>query len=111
MSQSWMKRVETEAFALLFGGQSTPWTTALHDLSQNAHIFERVARVVDASQTLISPVAADALAIAGRRIDVLSYASSSPVLGVAAQAQVSVPGIAASQLGTGTGTNSQHHCQ
>lgn len=99
MSQSWMKRVETEAFALLFGGQSTPWITALHDLSQNAHIFERVARVVDASQTLISPVAADALAIAGRRIDVLSYASSSPVLGVAAQAQVSVPGIAASQLG------------
>lgn len=100
MSYSFMKRLETEPFALLFSGQSTPWTNTLYDVSNNARVYDRVKKALDSSEALIAPVAADALAIAGRRIDVLSYASESPVLGSAAQAQISVPGIATAQLGT-----------
>ncbi len=99
MAQTLMDRFKSEPFALLFGGQSTPWNNALNDLKNNPQVFERVEKYMADATSAISPMATDALAITGRNVDVLSYASATPVLGSAADAVVSVPGIAASQLG------------
>ncbi|MFD0705559.1 fatty acid synthase subunit beta domain-containing protein [Alloscardovia venturai] len=99
MSDSLMKRFESEPFALLFGGQSTPWTNALEQLKANPALYERVEKFMADAKARVSPVAAEILAVAGKSIDVMSYASSQPVLGKAANAMVSVPGITAAQLG------------
>ncbi|WP_018143474.1 type I polyketide synthase [Alloscardovia criceti] len=94
-----MQRLESEDFALLFGGQSTPWTQSLENLKNNPRVFAQVEEYLQQSYQRMSPVASDALAIVGRNIDILSYASSSPVLGKAAEAVISVPGITAAQMG------------
>lgn len=100
MSDSLMKRFESEPFALIFAGQSTPWTNTLEQLKANPAVYERVEQFVKLVQNTLSPVAADLLAVTGKEVNVLSYASSSPVLGNAAHAIVSVPGIVLAQLGT-----------
>ncbi|MFC0266248.1 type I polyketide synthase [Alloscardovia macacae] len=96
---SLMNRFNAEPYALIFGGQSTPWTNTLEDLKANPQVTERLAQLLTRSAQIISPVASDALAITGRDVDILSYASPALTLGRAAEAAVSVPGILTAQIG------------
>ncbi len=98
-STSFFNRVNTEPYAILFGGQSTPWTNALAQILDNNSVAERLRRVAADSEARLSPVAHELLATTGKRVDIFSYASTSPMLGAAADATVSVPGIVLSQLG------------
>lgn len=86
--------------ALMFPGQSTPWTSALAQLTQDETLYTQLRAYADDAQALVSPVAPEILATIGRPTDIFSYKTQGATLGPAADASVSVEGIALAQLGT-----------
>ncbi|MDO5688356.1 MAG: DUF1729 domain-containing protein [Pseudoscardovia radai] len=96
---SFLTRLCDAQVILTFAGQSTPWTAALRELDNDPDLSERLHTYAADSERLLEPIAADLLATTGESADLLDYASDSPVLGAAADAAVSVPGIALAQLG------------
>nr|WP_094722879.1 type I polyketide synthase [Bombiscardovia coagulans] len=94
-----INRLATESHALLFSGQSTPWTSALADLTDDAAKADALTEHVASAHRIVSPVAADLLATNGRPLDLFAYQANSVTLGSAADASASVPGIALVQLG------------
>ncbi|WP_231129315.1 type I polyketide synthase [Bifidobacterium choloepi] len=85
--------------ALMFAGQSTPWTTALADELQDPLVADQLHSYADAARALLTPVAGDLLATTGRAVDLFGFAPNPARLGAAADATVSVGGIALAQLG------------
>jgi fatty acid synthase len=96
---SFLTRLGSEQVILTFAGQSTPWTVALKQLTDDADLSDRLHAYAADSEHLLEPIAADLLATTGKQDDLFDYASDAPVLGAAADAAVSVPGIALAQLG------------
>lgn len=94
-----LSRLAAEPHALAFAGQSTPWTAALADLASDPTLDETLRYHAAAADRLLAPVAADLLATTGRQVDLFGFASNTARLGAAADASVSVEGIALTQLG------------
>lgn len=89
-----------EPHALAFAGQSTPWTSALADLTQDADLAAQLRARMAVAEQLLSPVAADLLATTGRAESLFDFKpTGSALLGQAAMAAYSVPGIALVQYG------------
>ena len=85
--------------ALVFGGQGTPWTAALADCCSDPTLEKALRGHMDAVNRLLVAVNADLLATLGHPVDPFAVQSNAPALGLAADASVSVPGIALAQLG------------
>ncbi|KFI63716.1 Fatty acid synthase [Bifidobacterium cuniculi] len=98
-SQFFLDRLSHEPHALMFAGQSTPWTVALTQLAEDPGLDRRLHAHADAARDLLAPVAAELLATTGRPVDLFSYEANPARLGAAADATVSVEGIALAQLG------------
>lgn len=99
-STFFINRLAEEPHALMFAGQSTPWTDALADLTRDPGIQEDLSRHVSAALALVNPVQPELLATNGRHLDLFGFESKTGRLGPAANASASVPGIALVQLGT-----------
>ncbi|MCI1644298.1 MAG: DUF1729 domain-containing protein [Bifidobacterium crudilactis] len=98
-STFFLNRLASQPHALVFAGQSTPWTVALSELVADPTIDEALRGHIDSATRLLSPVAAELLATTGKPTDLFAFAPNPAALGAAAAATVSVPGIALSQLG------------
>ncbi|MDN6272258.1 MAG: hypothetical protein L0J23_06230, partial [Bifidobacterium crudilactis] len=98
-STFFLNRLASQPHALVFAGQSTPWTVALSELVAAPTIDEALRGHIDSAARLLSPVAAELLATTGKPTDLFAFAPNPAALGAAAAATVSVPGIALSQLG------------
>ncbi|MEK0306119.1 fatty acid synthase subunit beta domain-containing protein [Bifidobacterium favimelis] len=98
-SPLFINRLSESPHALMFAGQSTPWTTALADLTGDPGIRARLEGHMKAVSDLLTPVRPDLLATNGRRVDLFGYKPNPVSLGAAADAAASVPGIALVQLG------------
>lgn len=94
-----LNRLEHEPHALVFGGQSTPWTTALNDECTDPTLAQKLKDRAEASERLLAPVMPTLLATTGGVVDLFGFKAAKASLGVAAEAAFSVPGIALSQLG------------
>lgn len=94
-----INRLAQTPHALLFAGQSTPWPSALADLTADSNMDTVLREHIQAASHIISPVAADLLATNGHPLDLFAYNSRSTKLGSATDASASVPGIALTQLG------------
>lgn len=92
-------RLASQPHALAFGGQSTPWTSALADCVSDPALESSLRSHLDAANELLAPVSAELLATTGHPVDLFGYPTNSASLGAAADASASVPGIALSQLG------------
>ncbi|NEG90181.1 DUF1729 domain-containing protein [Bifidobacterium aerophilum] len=102
MTTFFLNRLANEPHALAFAGQSTPWTAALADETADPTLDAALHDHAAATDAMLAPVAADLLATTGRTLDPFALASAnanSAKLGAAADAAVSVPGIALAQLG------------
>ncbi|RBP99348.1 type I polyketide synthase [Bifidobacterium xylocopae] len=94
-----INRLAQQPHALMFAGQSTPWTVALADLIQDPTMEAELKDHAEAASRLLTAVATSLLATDGRPLDLFGYAPNPAKLGAAANASVSVPGIALTQLG------------
>ena len=94
-----LSRLVNEPHAVVFGGQSTPWTAALADAMDDPPLAADLHAQVLAADRLLTPVAADLLAVTGHPTDIFGFKPSGASLGAAADASVSVEGIALAQLG------------
>ena len=93
-----LSRLVNEPHAVVFGGQSTPWTAALADAMDDPTLAADLHAQVLAADRLLTPVAADLLAVTGHPTDIFGFKPSGASLGAAADASVSVEGIALTQL-------------
>ncbi|MCI1804944.1 type I polyketide synthase [Bifidobacterium psychraerophilum] len=98
-STFFLNRLASEPHALVFSGQSTPWTVALSELSGDPTIDESLRQHARSAQRLLAPVGADLLATTGKPTDLFAFDANPAKLGQAADATASVPGIALAQLG------------
>ena len=97
-----LNRLASEPHALAFAGQSTPWTAALNDETADPTLNTALRDHIAVADAMLAPVAADLLATTGRTTDPFAAAAANAnaaTLGAAADASVSVPGIALTQLG------------
>lgn len=99
MTQFFVERLVEQPHALMFAGQSTPWTTAMAQLCDDEVIARQLHEYAQHAANLVAPVADQLLATTGRAVDVFAYEPNSARLGAAADASVSVEGIALTQLG------------
>ncbi len=99
MTSRFVDTLTTAPVVITFAGQSTPWTTALHQLAVQPSVMHTLHAVDDRARRRLAPVAAQLLAITGGDDDPFAHAKDAPVLGRDAAAQLSVPGIALAQLG------------
>ncbi|MCH9276756.1 DUF1729 domain-containing protein [Bifidobacterium amazonense] len=102
MTTFFLNKLANEPHALAFAGQSTPWTVALTDETADPTIDAALRGHAAAADAKLAPVAADLLATTGRTTDLFATAAANAnpaKLGAAADATVSVPGIALAQLG------------
>ncbi len=93
-----LSRLVNEPHAVVFGGQSTPWTAALADAMDDPALAADLRAQVLAADRLLTPVAADLLAVTGHPTDIFGFKPSGASLGAAADASMSVEGIALTQL-------------
>ena len=98
-STFFINRLAEQPHALMFAGQSTPWTVALADLTKDPDIRGRLSQRVSEASDLLGPVKPELLATNGRQLDLFGFEPNPARLGPAADAAVSVPGIALAQLG------------
>ena len=98
-STFFLNRLSGEPHALVFAGQSTPWTTALADLATDPSLDEELRAAAARADRLLTPVAADLLATTGHPVDLFGFTPNPATLGAAADAVASVEGIALTQLG------------
>ena len=63
MTTFFLNRLATEPHALAFAGQSTPWPVALADQTTDPSLDEALRGHVAAAGRLLTPVAADLLAV------------------------------------------------
>lgn len=94
-----LNRLSTEPHALVFGGQSTPWVSALADECTDPTLAQKLKAHAEASSRLLSAVTPDLLATMGGTVDLFGFEANSVKLGPAAESAASVPGIALTQLG------------
>ncbi|TPF77605.1 MULTISPECIES: type I polyketide synthase [unclassified Bifidobacterium] len=99
MTTFFLNRLASEPHALAFAGQSTPWPVALADQTSDPSLAEALHNHAAAAHRLLAPVAADLLATTGRPVDLFGFTPNPARLGAAADATVSVEGIALTQLG------------
>lgn len=103
MTTFFLNKLAGEPHALAFAGQSTPWTAALNEQTVDPTLAAALHDHAAVADAMLAPVAADLLATTGRTLDVFAVAAAnganSARLGAAADAAVSVPGIALAQLG------------
>lgn len=92
-------RLESQPHVLMFGGQSTPWTAALEDQCTDPALEQILRDHIAAADRLLAPVSADLMATTGGNADVFAMHAEGAGLGAAADAAISVQGIALSQLG------------
>ncbi|MFT8358130.1 hypothetical protein, partial [Bifidobacterium aquikefiri] len=69
-STFFLNRLSSEPHAVIFGGQSTPWTTALAELTTDPTLEAGLRDHVKAAERLLSPVYADLMATNGRSLDI-----------------------------------------
>ncbi len=99
-SPLFIDQLNAQPHVLAFAGQSTPWTSALADLVSDSDLAADLRARMEAANRILSPVAADLLATTGQVVDLFSFKpTSSVLLGQAAAASYSVPGIALVQYG------------
>ncbi|MEK0226286.1 fatty acid synthase subunit beta domain-containing protein [Bifidobacterium mongoliense] len=98
-SPFFLSRLASEPHAFVFGGQGTPWTSALADSCSDPTIDATLHEHMDAVGRLLVAVNADLLATVGHPVDVFGFEANPARLGAAADATASVPGIALAQLG------------
>lgn len=98
-STFFLNRLSSEPHAVIFGGQSTPWTTALAELTTDPTLEAQLREHVTAAQRLLAPVYGELMATNGRPLDIFGFKANMARLGEAADASASVPGIALTQLG------------
>lgn len=94
-----LSRLASEPHALMFAGQSTPWTSALAELADDPQLDEALHDYACLAHDLLAPVGAELLATTGREIDLFGFTPNPVHLGAAADATASVEGIALAQLG------------
>lgn len=94
-----LSRLASEPHALMFAGQSTPWTSALAELAADPQLDEALHNYARLAHDLLAPVGAELLATTGREIDLFGFTPNPVHLGAAADATASVEGIALAQLG------------
>lgn len=94
-----MERLQHETHALMFAGQSTPWTTALAELMDEPTTAAALRAAAGRAHDLLAPVAAQLLATSGRDVDLFGFDANPATLGAAAEATASIEGIALTQLG------------
>ncbi|MFT8592468.1 MAG: fatty acid synthase subunit beta domain-containing protein [Bifidobacterium sp.] len=99
-STFFLNRLSSEPHAVIFGGQSTPWTTALAELTTDPTLEAVLKDHVKAAERLLFPVYSELMATNGRPLDIFDFKPNMAKLGDAAAASASVPGIALTQLGT-----------
>lgn len=99
MTTFFLNRLADEPHALAFAGQSTPWPVALTDQTTDPTLAEDLHNHAAAAHRLLTPVAADLLATTGRPVDLFGFAPNPARLDAAADATVSVEGVALTQLG------------
>ncbi|MBW3078535.1 type I polyketide synthase [Bifidobacterium simiiventris] len=103
MTTFFLNKLAGEPHALAFAGQSTPWTAALNEQTVDPTLASALRDHASVADAMLAPVAADLLATTGRSLDVFAVAAANGAntakLGAAADASISVPGIALSQLG------------
>ena len=63
MTTFFLNRLATEPHALAFAGQSTPWPVALADQTTDPSLDEALRGHIAAANRLLTPVAADLLAV------------------------------------------------
>ena len=98
-STFFINRLAEQPHALMFAGQSNPWTVALDDLQGDPDIDKALRERMAAATDLLRAVKPDLLATNGRQLDLFGYRPDPVRLGPAADAAVSVPGITLVQLG------------
>jgi fatty acid synthase len=74
-SPAFLTRLAEEPYALLFAGQATPWRDALAEAGADASLAAPLARAVDASDALLSPVRLD---LAGLSAAALPFSFAAP---------------------------------
>ncbi|PAU67719.1 fatty-acid synthase [Bifidobacterium criceti] len=94
-----VQRLMNEPHALMFAGQSTPWTAAVRALMDEPAVAERLTAAERRAHDLLTPVSAELLATTGRDTDLFGFETNQVALGAAADATVSIEGIALAQLG------------
>ncbi|MCI1792349.1 MAG: hypothetical protein LKI66_09500, partial [Bifidobacterium tibiigranuli] len=94
-----LNRLSSEPHALAFGGQSTPWTAALADQSNDPTLAATLHAHADAANRLLVSVNPELLATTGGPVDLFGFEANTASLGAGADAAASVPGIALTQLG------------
>ena len=94
-----LSRLACEPHALMFAGQSTPWTSALAELTDDPQLNETLHDYARLAHDMLAPVGAELLATTGREIDLFGFTPNAVHLGAAADATASVEGIALAQLG------------
>ena len=99
MTTFFLNRLASEPHALAFAGQSTPWPVALADLTNDPTLEASLKAHAAAAARLLTPVSAELLATTGKPVDLFGFAPNPARLGAAADATVSVEGIALTQLG------------
>ena len=98
MEQSFFSAAQKQPHALLFAGQSTPWTQVLQEVGDNAELMDALRSYDQEAERLLRPVATQLLTVYGKKLDLFSYASAQPVLGKAKYAEASVPGVVLAQI-------------
>lgn len=93
-----LERLNLSAHILAFAGQSTSWVETLTSLMDDASIAKQLRRYHDEAQQLMAPVYEELLANAGNDVSVFDVLGSEQT--AYADARVSVPGIALTQLGS-----------
>ncbi|MCH3975946.1 MAG: DUF1729 domain-containing protein [Bifidobacterium tibiigranuli] len=94
-----LNRLSSEPHALAFGGQSTLWTAALADQSNDPTLAATLHAHADAANRLLVSVNPELLATTGGPVDLFGFEANTASLGAGADAAASVPGIALTQLG------------
>lgn len=98
-NEFFLSRLNRLPHVLTFAGQSTPWPTALRDVCSDTAINEQLHRAIEQANQKVSPIAGEILATHGQLVDIFNYEPNAAGLGRAAEATVSIEGIAASQYG------------
>ena len=106
MTASFLSGLSGRSHALVFAGQSTPWTQALADLRGDPVLWESLTSLMDEAETRLGPVSADLMKAVGRPVSVVAEAAmatgdeaESSRIPDSSDAAVSVPGIALAQCG------------
>ena len=99
MTTFFLTSLADQPHVLAFAGQSTPWTVALADETADPALAAKLHAHNQAAQALLCQVSGELLATTGRPVDLFGFEANPATLGAAADASVSVPGIALTQLG------------